>query len=96
MASTFENSPTSHYAGLAFILTGIALSTLRPAVTDGGFWGGAMIGAALALIIGGTYILGRVIWRRRDTQGNPEWLPSQDGPEPQPGSDAGRDRGARP
>jgi hypothetical protein len=60
--------------GLVCFVVGLAV--------DGGFFGGLFIGATIALMVLGAYLVGASTWQgrrgERDLQGGEHWLPSRD------------------
>lgn len=65
-------------AGMPMIVIGIALGILPRTLDLHGFLGGMLQGMAIALLVGGAYVMGSR-WRKGGDGDDPTWLPSRDG-----------------
>lgn len=68
--------PFHRFFPFTVILAGFA-TFLLSTMFDGGFLRGLFQGATLALMVGGAYLLGVMVFRADDTQAM--WRPSRDG-----------------
>lgn len=77
-AKTSNKAFGSMPKGVPFLVLGMACA-LSGAFFDG-FGGGMLIGAGIALIAKGAYMVGATAWPRRQGKGDrgSDWLPSRD------------------